>query len=341
MLGLDRNAARYTWTAALVLLTLFAVYKIRQVLFLLIVAVLLSYLLYPVVTMLVRWLPGRSRKPALAIVFLLVMALLGLAVAEIGSVAAEQASSLAQRAPEFLKNLKQQPTPSLPAAAQTLKQQALDQIANAVRQHYDEAVGYLPHLLMGVLAASSNLIYLVVVPILSFFLLKDSVLIRAQLMRAVPTEHKHEVDEFMRDVHQLLLQYVRSLFFLGLATFTVFAIVLSLFGVSYGLLLAVIAFPLEFIPMVGPLIAAALILTVAAVSGYPHLLWIVLFLGVYRMFQDYVVAPRLMSEGVEVPPLLVILGVFAGERLGGVPGMFLSVPVIALMRIIYLRLVPR
>lgn len=341
MLGLDRNAARYTWTAALVLLALFAIYQIRQVLFLLIVAVLLSYLLYPVVTMLVRWLPGRSRKPALAIVFLLVMALLGLAVAEIGSVAAEQASSLAQRAPEFLKNLKQQPTPGLPAAAQSLKQQALDQVANAVKQHYNEAVGYLPRLLMGILAASSNLIYLVVVPILSFFLLKDSVLIRAQLMRAVPTEYKHSVDEFVRDVHELLLQYVRSLFFLGLATFTVFAIVLSLFGVSYSLLLAVIAFPLEFIPMIGPLIAAVLILTVAAVSGYPHLLWVLLFLGVYRMFQDYVVAPRLMSEGVEVPPLLVILGVFAGERLGGVPGMFLSVPVIALMRIVYLRLVPR
>ena len=59
------------------------------------------------------------------------------------------------------------------------------------------------------------------------------------------------------------------------------------------------------------------------------------------MFQDYVLAPRLMSEGVEVPPLLVILSVFAGERLGGVPGMFLSVPTIALVRIIYIRLVTR
>lgn len=341
MLGLDRNAARYTWTAVLVLLALFTVYRMRQVIFLLIVAVLLSYLLYPVVTMLVRWLPGRSRKPALAIVFLAVMGLLALAVTEIGSIAAEQASSFAQRAPEFLKNLKQQPTPNLPQAAQTLKQQALDQVAKAVRQHYNEAVGYLPRLLMGVLAASSNLIYLVVVPILSFFLLKDSAPIRAQLMRAVPGEHKHFVDEFMQDVHQLLLQYVRSLFFLGLATFTVFAIVLSVFGVSYSVLLAVVAFPLEFIPLVGPLIAAGLILTVAAVSGYPHLLWIVLFLGIYRMFQDYVLAPRLMSEGVEVPPLLVILSVFAGERLGGIPGMFLSVPTIALVRIIYLRLVAR
>ena len=341
MLGLDRNAARYTWTAALVLLALGVVYQIRQVVFLLIVAVLLSYLLYPVVTMLVRLLPGRSRKPALALVFLAVTALLAFAVIEIGSVAAEQASSLAQRAPDFLKNLKQQPTPNLPAAAQTLKQQLLDQIGNAVRQHNNEAVGYLPHLLLTVLAASSNLIYLVVVPILSFFLLKDSELIRAQLMRAVPTEYKHGVDAFMHDVHLLLLQYVRSLFFLGLATFSVFAVVLSVLGVSYSVLLAVVAFPLEFIPLVGPLIAAGLILTVAAVTGYPHLLWIVLFLGIYRMFQDYVLAPRLMSEGVEVPPLLVILSVFAGERLGGVQGMFLSVPTIALVRIIYLRLVTR
>jgi len=89
--------------------------------------------------------------------------------------------------------------------------------------------------------------------------------------------------------------------------------------------------------MFGPLVAAVIIITVTASTGYVHWPWITLFLGVYRIIQDYVISPRLMSSGLEVHPLLVILGVLAGEKLGGIPGMFLSVPIIALFRVIYRR----
>jgi predicted PurR-regulated permease PerM len=77
---------------------------------------------------------------------------------------------------------------------------------------------------------------------------------------------------------------------------------------------------------------------VAAFTGYGHLLWIVIFLVIYRIFQDYVLSPYLMSAGVEVDPLLVLFGVLAGEQIAGVPGMFFSVPVIAALRVFYVRL---
>ena len=87
--------------------------------------------------------------------------------------------------------------------------------------------------------------------------------------------------------------------------------------------------------MVGPLTAAALILLVQAVSGPGHLLWIVIFLIAYRLFQDYGLQPYLMSSGMELPPLLVIFGVMAGGELAGIAGSFLSVPVLAIARIVY------
>jgi predicted PurR-regulated permease PerM len=83
------------------------------------------------------------------------------------------------------------------------------------------------------------------------------------------------------------------------------------------------------------MIAAALIIGVSAFSGYPHVLGLVIFLGCYRVFQDYVLSPHLMSRGVELHPLLVIFGVFAGGEIGGVPGVFLSVPVLALVRLLW------
>jgi len=142
----------------------------------------------------------------------------------------------------------------------------------------------------------------------------------------------------LEDAHTLLLQYMRALLLLCLATLTVFSVVLTLIGVPYGMLLASVAFMLEFIPMIGPLSAALIILAISFYAGYHHLLALVLFLGIYRLFQDYVLSPHLMRRGVELHPLAVIFGIFAGGELGGVAGIFLSVPTLALIRLIYYRM---
>jgi predicted PurR-regulated permease PerM len=146
---------------------------------------------------------------------------------------------------------------------------------------------------------------------------------------------KEAARETLADAHELLLLYMRALLFLCCATLISFSIVFSVMGVPYALLLASIAFPLEFIPLVGPLVAAVTIITVSVVSGYAHVLWVVIFLGVYRIFQDYVLSPHLMSKGIELHPLIVILGVLAGGEIGGVAGIFLSMPVLALIRLLY------
>ena len=65
--------------------------------------------------------------------------------------------------------------------------------------------------------------------------------------------------------------------------------------------------------------------------------WLIGFIAAYRLFQDYVVNPYLMSEGVEVSPLMVIVGLLAGDQLGGVVGIFLSVPVMAAIKIVFVR----
>src|SRR6185437_2601026 len=100
-------------------------------------------------------------------------------------------------------------------------------------------------------------------------------------------------------------------------------------------LLASIAFLCEFVPMLGPLAAAGIIITVSALSGYTHVLGLIAFLGCFRIIQDYIVSPRLMGENVELHPLLVIFGVFAGAEIGGVAGVFLSVPILALARLVF------
>jgi predicted PurR-regulated permease PerM len=335
LLGIDPRAARYTWTAAMVLLLICSVYLIREALLVFVIALLLAYLLYPLMDLLDRHLPSRSRTPALAMTWILVIGLLASFGVFVGSVVADQAANLAKAAPSLLDRIHQTPAPG-PQAVKSLKSEVTGAIEDQLRQHYDEIAGVVPRLSLKVLSASRNLIYVIIIPILSFFILRDGRSIRDSFLGFFDGE-RNAVDEILTDTHLLLLQYMRALLFLCLATFTVFSIVLSIMGVPYSVLLASIAFPLEFIPLVGPLAAAVIIIVVSFTSGFPHLLWVVIFLGLYRVFQDYILSPKLMSEGVELHPLMVIFGVFAGGEIGGVAGIFLSVPLLALLRLLYHR----
>jgi predicted PurR-regulated permease PerM len=94
---------------------------------------------------------------------------------------------------------------------------------------------------------------------------------------------------------------------------------------------------LEFIPVVGPLVAAMVIVSVALLTSYPHWLGLVIFLGIWRLIQDYVTSPRIMGHSMELHPLAAIFGVMAGGEVAGILGIFLSIPVMASLRIVFRR----
>jgi predicted PurR-regulated permease PerM len=338
LLGIDYRVVRTTWTAALVLLLLGLVYLIRQTLLIFTIALLLAYLLYPLMDWIDRRLPGRTRMPALAITYLLVIGIVVSFTVFAGSIVADQAAALARQAPALLDRIRQNPAPG-PDAVTGVRNQIGGFIVGQLRQHYGEITGLVPQATLRVLSASRNLIYLILIPILSFFILRDGRSIRDSLLQLANSKRAREAaDDTLMDIHRLLLEYMRALLLLCCSALVSYAIGFAAMGLPYALLLAAIAFPLEFVPMVGPLTAAVLIVSVSILSGYPHLLVLLAFLGVFRLFQDYVLSPQLMSRGVELHPMLVIFGVLAGGEVGGVAGIFLSVPMLALIRLLYHRL---
>ena len=336
MYGFDPKAARVTWTAALTLLLLAAIYAIRTTLVIFAVAVLFAYLLYPLVDRIGRRFSPKNRSPALALTYLLVIGLLTAIGIAIGSQVAVEARQLIAHPPDvrgFFARLKlAYPvlSPEISAAEIRIREQ-LGGLASAV-----------PRYGLRVLAASTNLIYLVVIPIISFFILKDGTEFRDSVVAMLPTAvSRARAQRTIAAIHDLLLKYMRALLLLCCTVLIVFSIVLSVLGVQYALLLSSIAFFCEFIPVMGPLTAMCIILAVTGLTGYPHLLWIVAFLGTFRLVQDYVIVPKLMGDGVQLHPIWVIFGVFAGDRIGGVAGVFLSVPAIALARLLVAGLATR
>jgi predicted PurR-regulated permease PerM len=338
MLGIDRSAARYTFTAALVLLSLWLIYLLRTTIFVFTLALLFAYLLSPLVNALDRALPmKRTRTLALGMAYVIFLSVVVIVGIQIGDRVAEQFQGLSKRLPAMLAEA-QQPTPAVPGAVNSMKERLTANLREQFAQRSNELVNTLPQASIRFLSVASDLIYVIIIPVLGFIFLQDGDLIRAHMLSLVEAGPMRTlVDSLMEDIHLLLAHYMRALVILSLATFTAYSIFFTIMGVPFGVLLAVMAMCLEFIPTIGPATAAVAVIVVAAVAG-SHVLVILIFLVAYRMFQDYFLSPHLMGQGVELHPLLVLFGVFGGAEVAGVAGSFLSVPVLAMARIFYLRL---
>ncbi|HWN08023.1 MAG TPA: AI-2E family transporter, partial [Pyrinomonadaceae bacterium] len=87
---------------------------------------------------------------------------------------------------------------------------------------------------------------------------------------------------------------------------------------------------------VGPLLIAVIAAVAAMLHAGPFSAFIVLiFLGVLRIVQDYIVYPRLIGHGIHLHPLAVIIAILSGAELAGVAGIFLAIPVVAILTVLY------
>lgn len=339
MLGFDFRIARITWTVFLVALILYAAYTVRSTLLVVVFAIFFSYLLYPLVELVERFKPRRMpRAMSIGIVFIVAIAIIAVSGTLLGSTITDQATRLSQQLPILLKPENISERVPLPGFLEPQRVKILAMITEQLHSGTGQALPFAQRLGVGVMHVASNLIYLILIPILSFLLINEAPTLRAELLSMMNGRNDKIWSGIIEDLDLLLSKYVRALLMLSIATFVVYSIVFSSLGLPYALLLSGVAGLLEVIPFVGPLSAVVIIVAVAVFSGYVHLWWLVIFIVGYRLFQDYVLSPYLMSEGVEVSPLLVIVGLLAGDEIAGVAGIFLSVPVLAACKIVFVQL---
>jgi len=337
MLGIDQRAFRVTWTVCLFALLLLIAYWIRETLMVFATAIFLAYMLAPIVFLVERFVQKR-RTLALGLVYILLIgALVGIGFALIPRLASE-ATSLATRLPAVLASGKLATLP-LPSWAEPVREQVMEALRREAANLQASVVPFIQRASTEILSGVGYLLPVILVPILTFFFLKDARQIRSALLSAFDNgQHNATAELILNDIHVVLRNYTRTLVILAVASFAAWAIFLSAMGEPYDLLLAGVAGALEFLPVVGPAAALVIIMIVCGIAGAGGLIWILCFWALYRVFQDYVLNPYLMSSGVELHPLLVLFGVLAGEKIGGIPGMFFSVPVLAIGRLALMHL---
>ena len=337
-----RTVLRIIIVLLAVIAVLWGISKLTGIILLLVLSIFFAYLVAPLVDVIrqPRTVGGKTiaipKVAAIVIAYLLILVAIVLAifviVPSLGTQFPEFAiqaqaywKSLGDQLQELIKYSRRLPAPVVEGLNHAIPQ-VRDTVIHTVQLFFVESVSYLIYLP-----------WLILIPILAFFLLKDAESFRRSALLMLPRGRwRWRGDEFFQDINSTLAAYIRAQLTACLLIGVICALGFTVLGLPYGLVMGFIAGVLEFIPLVGPLVVAMIAAILAMFHAGPFNAFVVLlFLGVLRIVHDYVTYPRLIGQGIHLHPLAVIFAILAGEKLAGVAGIFLAIPVVAILTVSY------
>ena len=331
----DKKTAQALFTALIFGMLLLFFYAARRAIFAFLFAVFFAYLLEAPVARFQRWFRG-SRPAAIALVYLIFVAVLVLVFSLLGPPVVQEAQKLAQQVPEWSNKITPEQIAQQLGTKHGWSAATVDRVEQFLSEHREDMINAAKEFVLGTARTLQNTWWLLLVPILAIFFLKDGERFGQIIVNSVedPGDRKMVADT-VEKMHSMVGHFIRVQLVLSLLAMAVITVVIRIMGVPYAIALGPAAGALEFIPVVGPVLGGGAILVVAYFAGYQHLFWLLLFLLVWRGIQDYVTSPRIMSGSLELHPLAVLFGVLAGGEVAGVIGVFLSIPVLATLRILW------
>ncbi len=331
----DARTARALITVLLFALGLGFLYVARQTLMAFLFAIFFAYLMSPLVSNLEKLLHGRAR--AIAVIYLLLLGLVVVFFISMGPRIGREGERLAKSLPALSQLSTGQIAEQL-GEQHGLNSKAVELLRNYLAGHSDEIAKLAQNVGLHVAEVAKQAWLLVIVPLLSIFFLKDGRAFSEILLSLVQSRPQREqLQGVLSDLNQMLAHFIRAQLTLAALTFVAYSAVLAVMRMPYALVLGTMGGLLEFIPVLGPLAAGVIIVGVALLMGYKHWLAVIIFLGIWRLIQDYVSSPRIMGQSMELHPLAAIFGVMAGGEVAGILGIFLSIPVMASLRIVFRR----
>jgi predicted PurR-regulated permease PerM len=278
------------------------------------------------------------RSLAIGLAFLIVFSAVSIAIYYLSPAVTEQARRFAENVPSY--------TQSVQGAINDMnrrldRMRVPDSVQSQVNDRINVLLGATGTFITTILGLSAiyaitYLPWLILVPILAFFFLKDAQLFKLALLRMVPVgDWRARVDSVVADINNTLNAYAKAQLISCVLIGVVCTIGFYLIGNDYALLLGILAGVLELIPLLGPLTVGILATTVSGFESGWQALTTALFLALLRIVQDYFIYPRIIREGIHLHPLAVILSVLAGEQVAGIPGVFIAIPLVALLTVLY------
>jgi len=331
----EKGMARLIFFIFTAVLAVYVFYLLRGLMVSFILAILLTYLLNPLVNAIER--RGTPRSYAILLAYLALSFLVAGIFLYIVPRVIKQLYSLEETIPLYIAQT-QQVIQSVQNRYSGLN------IPDGVRQVIDQRVVMLEeYVLQWVRNAVTVLIGLVgyvfkllLAPVLAFYLLKDLNLITKKALDWLPINLRCEINELFKQINQVLASFIRGYFLVAAIVSALTAISMALLGVDFALMLGLIAGVTELIPYFGPAIGAVPAIGVALLESKWLALKVAVAFFIIHQLEGNIISPKIMGDKVGLHPLLVIFSLLAGGELYGLLGMLLAIPCAAVLRVLLL-----
>lgn len=347
---IDLQAARpsrrwHPFTKQVVLIVIliglvWALFRFSQVLAPTVIACLLAYVLSPLIT----WLQRRARIPRALGILLSFLLLLGV----ISSLPALIIPSLVQQVQDLNVDLER----IVLTATDWMGQQEVlvfgfpvnlrslySQVGEGLRDLFSPAATGAVSLVVNV---ASGLLWVIYILVVTFYLLLDGPRLREYFPQLLPPQYRDELLRLVEQVDRIWRAFFRGQLVLALTIGSVVTVVAAALGLSNALALGLLAGVLEFLPNIGPAVAALPAVLLALFQGSSYLplsrwafaLVVILAYVVIQQVENSLLMPRIIGRSVRLHPLVVIVGIVLGASLAGLLGIFLAAPTLATLRIL-------
>lgn len=319
--------------ASLAATGLYFLYLIRGIFLSLALAVLLVYLLSPIVVAVEK--KGTPRVWAIAVVYLaLTIVVISLILYGMPYVLV-QMDNLIDALPGYTREA-QRLVESLQAGY--IRAGIPEGLRNVIDQRLVTGEEYLIRLANGVveglLGLAGYLFNVFLAPVLAFYLLRDVEIVKEKLIHLVPLPIRDDALHLGREIDCVLNNFVRGYLLVGVIVGALTATALTLLGLEFAVMLGVFAGLMEFIPYFGPFIGAVPAVALAAMQSKWLALKVVIAFVIIQQLESAVISPKILGTRVGLHPVLVILALLIGGQLYGLVGIVLAVPVAAVLRVV-------
>jgi predicted PurR-regulated permease PerM len=335
----DRRTLNVLMTALLFGLVLAIAYVARAVIVIFAFSILFAYLINPIVRFLQRHsLFFRNlRGPHVAEAYLALLILLGLIIHNLAPQLVPGVMQLVRDSPAMMENVYSGDI-ALDMGHRNGWDEAQSLRAKAFLQQRRERIRGLVESVQQFVSVAFGGI--VLIPILGLFFLSDGEKLANGVIQLVSTRESYEEAKALAaDLDDMLRHYIRAKVILALLSLLFCSVAMLFLGYPHALALGLMAGVLEFIPVAG-WITALIAIATAGMLTHSHWIWMAALLGLWRVVMDYGIAPRVMGHELEIHPLLAIFTVMIGGAVGGIVGIYLSVPLVAALRVIWHRFAP-
>ncbi len=292
---------------------------------LLLVAIGIAQALAPVVARLERWLP---RGFAIVLVYLVLVLVLGgigiLVVPPLvsqGQMLVLNAPELVARSREWLRGMDPDNAGRVTAAMQS----AVDRFSRILLS--------LPFTLF------SSILDIILVVFMSVYWLLAAPALSRFALSLFPLESRRRADGVMTAMGQTMGGYVRATAINGVIIGVMTYIGLLVIGVEYTLVLGVLAGLGEFLPVVGPIIAAVPAIVIALLDSPQQAIVVTIFFIALQQLESNLLVPFIMRQQADVPPLLSLFALLSGSALGGFVGALIAIPLAGALRVLVVRVI--